>query len=94
MKANLPTRKPTRLKDYDYSSEGAYFITICTQDKQKILCDIVGDGRLPHGVREMSVGQRETGQSDPRRPANQIISNRQNRRKVYIINKQYSRING
>ena len=41
---NLPKRKPTRLKDYDYSSEGAYFITICTKNKQKILCDIVGDG--------------------------------------------------
>ena len=40
----LPKRKPTRLKDYDYSSEGAYFITICTKNKQKILCDIVGDG--------------------------------------------------
>ena len=40
----LPKRKPTRLKDYDYSSEGAYFITICTKDKQKILCDIVGEG--------------------------------------------------
>ncbi|MBR5473264.1 MAG: transposase [Clostridia bacterium] len=41
---NLPNRKPTRLKDYDYSSEGAYFITICTHNKQKILCDIVGEG--------------------------------------------------
>ena len=41
---SLPKRKPTRLKDYDYSSEGAYFITICTKDKQKMLCDIVGDG--------------------------------------------------
>ena len=41
---DLPKRKPTRLKDYDYSSEGAYFITICTNNKQKILCDIVGEG--------------------------------------------------
>jgi len=40
----LPNRKPTRLKNFDYSSEGAYFITICTHNKQKILCDIVGDG--------------------------------------------------
>ena len=44
MKANLPQRKPTRLKHYDYNSDGAYFITICTHDKQKILCDIVGEG--------------------------------------------------
>ena len=35
-------RKPTRLKDYDYSQNGYYFITICTHNKQKLLCDIVG----------------------------------------------------
>lgn len=37
-------RKPTRLKDYDYSSQGYYFITICTKGKAKILCDIVEEG--------------------------------------------------
>lgn len=42
----LPKRKPTRLKDYDYNSAGYYFITVCTEDKQKILCDIVGIGVL------------------------------------------------
>ena len=26
----LPKRKPARLKEYDYSQNGAYFITICT----------------------------------------------------------------
>ena len=36
------TRKPIRLKGYDYSSQGMYFITICTKDKHCILCDIVG----------------------------------------------------
>ena len=41
---DLPKRKPTRLKNYDYSSDGAYFITICTHKKQNILCDIVGEG--------------------------------------------------
>ena len=41
---NLPQRKPTRLKNYDYSQNGYYFITICTKDKRKILCDIVGEG--------------------------------------------------
>ena len=40
----LPQRKPTRLRNYDYSQDGFYFITICTHNKQKILCDIVGDG--------------------------------------------------
>ena len=33
---NLPKRKPTRLKEYDYSTPGAYFVTICTQNKEKL----------------------------------------------------------
>ena len=41
---DYPKRKPTRLKDYDYSANGAYFITMCTHNKQKVLCDIVGEG--------------------------------------------------
>ena len=40
----LPNRKRTRLKDYDYSQNGYYFITVCTHNKQKILCDVVGEG--------------------------------------------------
>ena len=35
-----PTRKPTRLKGYDYSSPGAYFLTICTRDKRCTLSRI------------------------------------------------------
>ncbi|MBQ2973882.1 MAG: transposase [Clostridia bacterium] len=41
---NLPKRKQLRLKGYDYSQNGAYHITICTKDKEQILCSIVGDG--------------------------------------------------
>ena len=37
---NLPTRKPSRLPGYDYNTPGAYFITICTQNKECILADI------------------------------------------------------
>ena len=40
----LPERKPNRLPDYDYSQNGAYFVTICTQDRKRILSEIVGDG--------------------------------------------------
>lgn len=32
----MPNRKSTRLQDYDYSNNGYYFITICTQNKQHI----------------------------------------------------------
>ena len=33
---NLPNRKPIRIADYDYSTPGAYFITICTANREKI----------------------------------------------------------
>ena len=36
----LPKRKAIRLPEYDYSAPGAYFITICTQDRKCILSDI------------------------------------------------------
>ena len=38
----LPNRKPTRLKDFDYSSEGAYFITVCTHNRKFLFSDTVG----------------------------------------------------
>ena len=41
---NLPKRKPNRLKNFDYSSCGAYFITICVQNKECLLSRIVGGG--------------------------------------------------
>lgn len=40
----LPKRKPNRLSHYDYSTPGAYFITICIQDRKCILGRIVGGG--------------------------------------------------
>ena len=39
-------RRTTRLKNYNYNTPGHYFVTICTKDKQKILCNIVGTGVL------------------------------------------------
>ena len=41
-----PKRKTIRLKEYDYNTPGYYFITFCTKDKKKLLCDIVGTGLL------------------------------------------------
>jgi len=44
----LPKRKPTRLKEYDYSAQGAYFITICVKDRKELLSRIiVGQGLAP-----------------------------------------------
>jgi REP element-mobilizing transposase RayT len=42
----MPIRKPNRLKDYDYSQNSAYFITICVKNMREMLGKIVGDGVL------------------------------------------------
>ena len=34
-------RKPNRLAEYDYSQQGAYFITICIQNRHELLGEIV-----------------------------------------------------
>ncbi|MBQ8432775.1 MAG: hypothetical protein IJX28_07815 [Clostridia bacterium] len=41
-KEELPKRKKNRLENYDYSSCGSYFITICTQNRRSVLSRIVG----------------------------------------------------
>jgi hypothetical protein len=38
----LQKRKPTRLKNFDYSSQGAYFITKCTHNRKNLFSNIVG----------------------------------------------------
>jgi hypothetical protein len=38
----LPNRKLTRLKEYDYSQSGYYFVTICTRDREHFFGKIVG----------------------------------------------------
>ena len=43
----LPKRKHPRMKDFDYSLCGAYFITICTQNRRCLLSRIVGRGLAP-----------------------------------------------
>ena len=50
MEKQLPKRKLNRLPEYDYSQNGAYFITICAKNKKCIFGDIVGAGVLdrPH----------------------------------------------
>lgn len=39
---DLPKRKPTRLQSFNYSTPGAYFITICTNDRKCIFWENVG----------------------------------------------------
>ena len=43
----LAKRKPTRLKGYDYSTPGAYFITICVKERKQLLSEIIeGDAHI------------------------------------------------
>ena len=58
MKNDLQKRKNLRLQNYNYSNNGAYFITICTKDKNQILsknvgCDDLGEPKnilSPYGM--------------------------------------------
>ncbi len=76
----MSKRKDLRLKNYDYSATGAYYITICTQNRKRILSEIVkpiltgvsestafdtvGDGALD--VPQTSVESTLTGVSERR----------------------------
>ena len=41
---DLPTRKPNRLKNYDYSQNGVYYVTICTKKHAELFgCFCRGD---------------------------------------------------
>ena len=51
----LPKRKNIRLKEYDYSTPGVYFVTICTQNRKHLLSKIhvVGAGVLDRPLVEL-----------------------------------------
>ena len=53
MDVDYPKRKHVRLKNYDYSRNGIYFVTICTQNRRCILSQIV----LPRVVGAEMVGR-------------------------------------
>lgn len=42
---DLPRRRSVRLKGYDYSRSGAYFVTICTEGRRRLLGEVV-DGAM------------------------------------------------
>ena len=39
---DLPKRKHPRLEGYDYSQNGAYFVTFCVKDMRELLGNVVG----------------------------------------------------
>ena len=72
-----PERKLPRLKEYDYSQGGAYFVTICTQDRKRILSNIsVGRGLAPAVTVELTpygvVAQEQLLKLEERYPSVQI----------------------
>ena len=42
MKTKLPKRKPNRLENFDYGAGHAYFVTICTKNRQNLFWKSVG----------------------------------------------------
>ena len=54
----LPVRKSTRLRNFDYSSVGAYFVTICVRDRQQVLSEIVKTNLVSvHEANNFAVGE-------------------------------------
>lgn len=54
----LRKRKHTRLKEYDYSQNGYYYITICTKDNLSLLSTItVGRGLAPAVAETTEIGK-------------------------------------
>lgn len=45
--SELPKRRHTRLKKYDYSSAGAYFVTICTKNRKCVFSHIAEREQAP-----------------------------------------------
>ena len=46
-------RQSIRLKQYDYSSNGIYFVTICTQDRENLFGTVVNNQMLLNKAGEM-----------------------------------------
>ena len=57
MENHLPQRKHPRLKHYDYSTAGAYYITICTHSRKCLLSHVVGDSCASAKVQYSAYGK-------------------------------------
>lgn len=69
MKDNdLPQRKPLRIKEYDYDSDGCYYLTICTAGRKPILSAVTmpsTDCEKPHPAVSPTVGRDDLGAPYP-----------------------------
>lgn len=54
---DYPTRKKLRIEDYDYTSAGAYFITVCTAKRENLFWfDVGADSIRPSCVSLSEIG--------------------------------------
>ena len=54
MYRELPQRKHIRMRGYDYANVGAYFLTICTQDRAHVFGQIVDGEMVQNGMGELA----------------------------------------
>lgn len=56
---DLPKRKHPRLKGYDYSQNGCYFVTVCTKNKKHLLgrVNVGRDAYIPPTVELSEIGR-------------------------------------
>jgi len=50
---NIHHRRSVRLQGYDYSRGGAYFVTICTQDRARLFGEVIGRQMNLHAAGRM-----------------------------------------
>jgi putative transposase len=51
--STMPRRRSLRLESYDYAMAGAYFVTVCTQDRACLFGDVVADAMCLNEAGEM-----------------------------------------
>jgi putative transposase len=47
---DIPGRRSLRLKDYDYTQPGGYFITVCTRDRECLLGEVRDGEMIPNDL--------------------------------------------
>jgi putative transposase len=52
---NIHHRRSIRLRGYDYSQAGAYFVTICAHDRERLFGDIVSGALQPNSCSRLVV---------------------------------------
>ena len=54
---DLPQRKHPRLKHYDYSQNGCYFLTLCTKEKACVLGKVISEANGTPSVSLSAMGE-------------------------------------